>query len=167
VLPLASIIDGEVRLDDFFLEVRRWEEDLSKLWRRVGGRLSGTQSVNRAPLVTHEYVCLATRCHVTRLDSESIVFLCSALEVAVRSRFDAEGEAPPTTMKQRLECARTREWITDDAFRQAWKVWARGNHVVHNAPNAKVDPVETMQLLASVLRQLHAPEDTQILDGPL
>lgn len=101
------------------------------------------------------------RAYTAGLVAESVILCRAVLENSLVERFDRASIPLPATpegrssMRTRIDAARTLNFLSDEAARSAITIWQRGNTAVHNDPDATSDALGTIRLTLLVLKELY------------
>lgn len=94
------------------------------------------------------------RCYIAGFFPEAIMVSRGVLENSVDEAIARRSIKTDGKMRSKLDALVENQALTEDTKAKAWIVWTRGSAAVHKDPEAVGQPLETIEMVMSVLTEL-------------
>lgn len=150
------------------IAVERLEIDIAREFS-LGTRAMAERSLDLARMVilaepnesVMRFLRRLSRCYIAGFFPECVILCRGVLENALVDRYRHSNIPLPATeegissMKARIETAKTFGWLSPRAAEDARLIWKRGSKAAHEDPLATKDVLSTVQMTMNVLLELY------------
>lgn len=110
-----------------------------------------------------EYLSLLSRCYVAGFDPETIVMCRSALDNAIRDKYErtetlmpqpALGKKIVTFREVLADVADRRKWLSEREKNDAWGIWDQGGITAHREPHVARNVIASIKTTLALVEKL-------------